>query len=103
MQRQAANFAHALGYLVGGREDLIGLLVEQQMIVAEMRTADMPMEILGLEIKRKRIRKQGVERTRDIAARIRAEIGWCLERRLAAFLYGLVHVGLSLRGMLHNA
>ena len=31
---------------------LLGLLVEQQMIVAEMRTADVPVEVLGLHIER---------------------------------------------------
>ena len=36
-QRDAADLAHALGELVGGGEDLLGLLVEQQMVVAEVR------------------------------------------------------------------
>ena len=31
----------------------VGLLVQHQVVVAEMRAADMPMEILGLEIERK--------------------------------------------------
>src|SRR5262249_47639434 len=87
MQRQATDLAHPLGDLIGRSENLVRLLVEQQMIVAEMRAADMPMEILGLEIECKRVSKQRIERARDVAARIGAEIGRCFQRRLAALLY----------------
>jgi len=45
------------------------------------------------------IGKQHVERGRDIAAGIAAEIGGGLERRLAAVLYVLIHVHVSLAGM----
>jgi hypothetical protein len=37
------------------------LFVEQEMVVAEMRSADMPVKILGLQVERKRIRKNLVE------------------------------------------
>src|SRR6516225_4158790 len=47
-QRSAADLAHALGDGVGGRENLLALLVEEEMIVAEMGAGYMPMEILGL-------------------------------------------------------
>src|SRR5262252_7686524 len=43
-QRGAADLAHALGDVVGGRENLFGLLVEQEMIVAEVGARYMPME-----------------------------------------------------------
>jgi hypothetical protein len=55
VQGDAADFPHALGNLVGHGEDLVALLVEHEMIVAEMRSTHMPMEILGLEIERKHI------------------------------------------------
>jgi hypothetical protein len=38
------------------------------MIVAEMRSTDMPMEILGLEVKGKDIGKERIERAGDVAA-----------------------------------
>ena len=79
MQRGAADLAHPLGDVVGDGEDLVGLLVEHQVVVAEMRPADMPMEILGLEIEREHIGEQRVERAGDIAAGIVAEIGRCLQ------------------------
>ena len=40
-ERGAADLAHALGDVVGHGEDLVGLLVEQQVVVAEVRPADM--------------------------------------------------------------
>src|SRR4029079_4017007 len=45
-----ADLARPLGDLVGRGEDLGGLLVEEQVVVAEMRTGHMPVEVLGLEI-----------------------------------------------------
>ena len=67
MDGRAAELAHPLGDVVGDGEDLVGLLVEQQMVVAEMRPADMPVEILGLEIEREGVGQQGVERAGDVA------------------------------------
>ena len=53
-QGDAADLAHAFGDIIGRGENLLGLLVEQQMIVAEMRAADVPVEILGLDVERER-------------------------------------------------
>ena len=79
--------------VVGDGEDLLGLLVEHQMIVAEMRATDMPMEILRLEIKREDVGKQRIKRAADVAAGIVAKVGRGRERRLPAFFDGriLVH------------
>ena len=52
----AADLAHPLGQDVDAVLELLGLLVEQQMVVAEMRPADMPMEILGLRHRAQRYR-----------------------------------------------
>ena len=43
------------------RKDLIALLVQQQMIVTKMRAADMPVEVLRLEIQGKCIGYQRVK------------------------------------------
>ncbi len=45
-----AQLAHALGQSVKGGENGAGLLVQKQVIVAEMLAADMPVEILRLQI-----------------------------------------------------
>ena len=39
-----------LGDVVGRREDLRRLLIEQKMIVAEMLTGYVPVEILGFQV-----------------------------------------------------
>lgn len=65
-ERRLADFAHTLGNDIRGCEYLIGLLVEQQVIVAKMWPAYMPMEILGLEIERKTVCEDAVERGGDI-------------------------------------
>ena len=57
-QRHAADLAGTLGNRIGGREDLLALFVQQQMVVAEMRTGHMPVEILGLEVESEHIGKQ---------------------------------------------
>ena len=85
-ERRAADLAHALGDVVGDGEDLVGLLVEEQVVVAEMRPAHVPMEILGLEVEREGVGEQRVERAGDVAAGIVAEIGRRVQRRLAALL-----------------
>ena len=64
-----------LGQHVGHSENLVAMLVEQQMIVAEMRAADVPMEILGFQIEGKGIRHQRVERAGDVLGGVGAEIG----------------------------
>src|SRR4029078_11922611 len=84
-QCRTADLAHSLRNVVGDGEDLLGLLVEHQMIVAEMRATDMPMEILRLEIKREDIGKQRIKRAADVASGIVAKVGRGRERRLAAF------------------
>jgi hypothetical protein len=79
---------HALqfGDLVGRAEDLGRLLVEQEMVVAEMRSADMPVEILRLEIEREcicenRVERPGISRTASGPRSVRV-----FSRALARFL-----------------
>src|SRR5262249_18950500 len=47
-QGHAADFPHTLGDGVGGGEYLIALIVEQQVIVAEVRPGRVPAEVLRL-------------------------------------------------------
>src|SRR5579862_3139023 len=49
------------------------------MIVAKMRAADMPVEILGLEIERETIRQRRVQRLRHRFGRVALEVGRGLE------------------------
>ncbi len=54
-QCHASDLSNSLGELVDSREDLFRLFVQEQVIAAEMRTTDVPVEILGLHVDRQRI------------------------------------------------
>jgi hypothetical protein len=51
--RRAADLAGPLSQDVDAAFELLRLLVEQKMVVAEMRPADVPMKILGLDVEGK--------------------------------------------------
>ncbi len=63
----------ALGDRVGHREDLVALIVKQQVVVAEVGTAHMPVEILRLQIEGEHIGQHRVQRGSNIADGIFAE------------------------------
>src|ERR671922_2396154 len=60
-QRRATNLADALGNGIGGGEDLVGLLVQEKMIVAEMRTRHVPVEVFRFQVEREHISDKDVE------------------------------------------
>ena len=55
--------------------ELVGLLVEQQVVVAEMRPRDVPVEVLGLQVQREHVGEQQVQRRRRCPARRLARPG----------------------------
>jgi hypothetical protein len=77
-QRLSADLADTLGNCVGGGEDLLGLFVEQEMIVTKMRPRYMPVEILRLQVKREHVRQEDIECDRDVPDGIWPEVGWSL-------------------------
>ena len=83
-QSRLSDFADALGDDVGRGEDLVGLLVEQQVVVAEMRAADVPVEILGLEVERKGVGQDAVDGTGNVLGGIGAQIGRSRKARRGA-------------------
>src|SRR4030095_10930412 len=54
-QRDSARLAHALRDWIGHRKKLVGLFVQEQVVVAKMRTAHVPVEIFRLHIKREKV------------------------------------------------
>src|SRR5947208_8279538 len=77
--RGAADPAHPFGQNVDAVFQLAGLLVEQKVVVAEMRAAHVPMEVLGLEIEREGIGQERVERRRYLANGLGRKVGWSIE------------------------
>jgi hypothetical protein len=64
--RCAAYAPDALSYDVDCGEDLVGVLVEEQMVVAEVRACQMPVEVLRFYIQSKQVRNQRVKRLCDL-------------------------------------
>src|SRR4029077_1868771 len=54
----ASDLPRPCGDGVGGSEYLIALLVQQEVIVAEVRTRHVPVKILGLQVQREEIGEQ---------------------------------------------
>jgi hypothetical protein len=77
--RRSPELAHALGDGIGRGVDLIGLLVEKKMVVAEMRSGDVPVEVLRLQVEREVVRQQRIQRSRDVAGRFLAQAGGCVQ------------------------
>src|SRR5882672_7529940 len=95
MQGRASDFPYPFGDGVRNGEDLVRLLVEQQMVVAKMRARDVPVEVLRLEVQGEEVRKQDVERPRDVPRRLRAERGWSVDSCCAALLRILAGHGIA--------
>jgi hypothetical protein len=65
MQGRSADLSHPLSNRIGGSENLLTLLVEKKMIVAEMRTGYMPMKVLGLDVKGEHVGQDARQGGRD--------------------------------------
>src|SRR5271167_1281394 len=59
-ERGSAYLAYALGNRISHGEDLVGLFVQQQVVIAEVRSAQVPVEVLGLHIERKNVGQDSV-------------------------------------------
>src|SRR6516164_8636557 len=55
--RGAADLACAFGQNIDAVRELVALLIEQEVVVAKMPAADMPMEVLGLHVENGRVRR----------------------------------------------
>src|SRR5258708_3028714 len=67
MQGRSADLSHPLRDRIGRSENLLTLLVEKKMIVAEMRTRYMPVKILRLDVKGEHVGQDSRQGGRDIA------------------------------------
>lgn len=79
-------------------EDLIGLLIQQQVTIAEVLPGHAPMKILRLQAQREDIRQQGRESTADLMHGAWAEIGpTCNDGGRIAALQSGAHCNVSIR------
>jgi hypothetical protein len=95
MKRRTAHVARALGKLVGSVDNLLGVFVEQRMIAAIMRSADMPVKFLGFELERKTVGQQPVRHCGNFFHRFFRKVGGRIEYcgRMVACVKGSNLVG----------
>src|SRR6185312_17352038 len=74
---------------VGGSEELLALFVEQQVIVAEMWAAHVPVEVLRLDVEREGVGQDAVQGGGNVLGGVGAEIGRRLQTR--CFVLGGIH------------
>src|ERR1700693_3740697 len=70
----SAKFARPLGDVVRHGEDLRSLLVQEQVVVAKVWTAHVPVEVLRLYIEREHVSKQFAERVRYVDHRVSTKV-----------------------------
>src|SRR5262245_63933927 len=63
------------------------------MVVAEMRAADVPVEVLGLDVEGERVGDQRIERGRYLTHRLGRQIGRGIEPRGRGARLELFHLG----------
>jgi hypothetical protein len=95
-QSHAPDFSNPLRDRIRGSEDLIALLIQEQVIVAKVRTRHVPMEILCLQVQCEHVREQQVERGGDLLHRLRLQVRRRMKRRDArgGCVFGNCHLNL---------
>src|SRR5260370_39038473 len=69
-----ADLARPFRDIVGHREYLVGLLVQEQVIVPECTARHVPVKVLGLDIEREYICEEMTQLLRDLSDRLSPEI-----------------------------
>ena len=75
MQCDGSQFSDAFGDVVSHGENLVGMFVEQQVVITEMWAAHVPVEILGFHVQCENIRQHGVQCLLDFGDAFRREVG----------------------------
>jgi hypothetical protein len=83
-ERKSAKLSNPLGDWIGHREKLVGVLIEKQVIIAEMRPAYVPVKIFGLHVEREHIRENGIHRAAYVFGGGTCEISWRFQRSFAS-------------------
>ena len=93
-QRKSANLADSLCDWISHREKLVGVLIEKQMVIAEVRTTHVPVEIFGFQVEREHVSQNGVHRRCDVPGRRSCEIGRSFKWRVTPMqeFYGFSRV-----------
>ena len=85
-ERSPADLADALGDRVGHGEELLGLFVEQQVVVAKVRATHVPVKVLGLQVQREDIGQDCIRGAGEISRGTSLQIGRRGKRRVTPLL-----------------
>src|SRR5207302_4730101 len=80
MKRCPADLARSLRDIVCHGKDLLGVLVEKQVVITKVTPTHVPMEILRLQIKREDIGQERTQLFRYLHHSIVVKIGWYFQR-----------------------
>jgi hypothetical protein len=72
---EAADFADAFGNLVGDGVELVGVIIEQEVVVAEVGAGHVPVEVFGFEIDGEDIGEESVEGSGDVCDGFGSDVG----------------------------
>ncbi len=75
--RRSTDLPYAFSDLIGDVNDLIRVFIEEKMVVAKMRSAHVPMEVLCLQVKGEHVREESVESSGDVLDCLKLNICWC--------------------------
>ena len=75
MESNATDLSNSLCDGVRHGEKLLRVLIKEQMVIAEMRTAHVSVKIFRLHVQREHISENGIHRYADILNRRMREIG----------------------------
>ena len=99
MQSDTTNFADTLGHRIGHGEKLVGLFIEEEMIIAKMRAAHVPVEIFCLHIDGEDIGEKRVHRAGNVFRRFRGKIGSLMPMSYECADIDATYVELKKRGV----
>jgi len=69
------SLAGALGYFVGHCKNLVGVFIEQKMVITEVTASHVPMEILRLHVEAEHVCQQLPQSIRDFRNGLVAQVG----------------------------
>src|SRR5216684_3844729 len=72
--RSSADFARPLSDVVGHREDSSTVLIEQEVVIAEVPAAHVPVEVLRLDVEREHVGEQFMKLASNLHHGVAAEV-----------------------------
>src|SRR5436190_20844621 len=76
-QGKSSDLSYSLRYWFSHREKLVVVFIQQQLVIAKVRTAHVPVKIFGFHIEREHVGQNSVHGPRDVFGGRTCEISRC--------------------------